>query len=844
MHDPHADFPSPGRADTRLLEHARTGEVEPARQLLEDFLAGATERDFKDRLQAAIDKAETTRRASGPAEAARLLVVLAEQLLELHLEHLAALILGLARRDQRSLSKLASDETNALTRPATEALADLDNATGVLALRWGIQQAANDLLHRSHDYADLAGSRGLAAAASLNLAHLATQMRDYSAARDHALLSLRAAEAADQPASVVRACLTLAQATRPRDGVDDRRRFAERAVQQAVPLRLPGLTASAHIALGLRLTDDGDYIAAERSFQLALDAARRAHSPERQVVALQNLAAVATDTGRNDLAVRRLTAAVDISERAAGRPRLANLLDALARAHHRRGDLQAAGDAAERLLSTAARGSSVGLARARALRGALLLDEGRSAEGLEMLREAQGVLLAEAPGDNEAGLATRNLATAHAQTESMGTIAFDLVDWATTLAEHGQSTTAGRLAVIVAQEGERWHGLAADLAAVATATAPRDERYGSVLALASQLTDVGAGEIAATLLRQVIDALTISAAPSDRALVLDARNDLAVALLDRPRAPDFDEAHGLLRENARRAEESEDRITSARAYSNLTELYRRRDHDGDHERAIEAAVRHVALAEDLDDPDEVAIARLALAHVHLDVDDVEEAARALDSGTLRPGNGANLSLLWADGHIALVRGDVDTSVRLYSDALKLVPAGDETTLYEALARLCIALAAAGNRRRFMRRMQQLVDCAQRLPFNDSMPVDLARPAREWSRRGKAQYAGQTLATCLLVCAAHAARDDGSNGAAPGHDNGRDGDDPNPIQIAALVVAVELLREEADGEDPRRARAALDAEVVGQLGGDRDAAEILSSVIDEALEVYRNHPDRR
>lgn len=841
MTDDHTPAPTQAEMAARLLRHAEDGPSPRNKTSLENVLRAPELGELASSIQRALDVASGHASSGAPWRAIKALVQLAEELFELNLEQLAALVLGRARTYVDPTAPGATGEQLA-------ALADLENATAVLALKLNDLEVAELRLAQASDLARRSDSSSLVAAVTLNQAHLALRRQRADEAWSAAQHSLEAAREAGNTHSEVRAYITLAQLPAGRASLQRQQRaFAERGVELARVLRSPPLTSSVNNALGLLQTAEGDHDAAHKSFRRALTAANRTRNPDRQAVTLQNLAAVSSDLKRFRYAVQYLQRAVEKASAVPGQARVDELMESLARNQNRAGDEEAAIATSETLLARFDTDASTpDYARVLALHGALLADAERTAPALDALDRARSLLVESAPEDPETVRATTNLAFAHLRAGTLSTVVDQMPAWLDALPESERGPAGKKMALMAAEDPKTPELAMTPLLAAALDGQPATDRTMHALTLAAQMTYCERHTLAIELLRKVYDPRR--KAGRDSELTLSVRNDLALSLIRRGEPNDVAEARKLLEANLRSAERRDDRITAHLARVNLTELARRL---GDPSSGLVHARRALELSTDLGDRELIFVDALQIARVHTDLGHPGHAARALARAHKYVGSRAQeADFAETSARNALLDGRPDDAVPLYQEAIRKAPREiPSRDAFETLAGLLEAYAVAGRRRAFNRNLQRLINLAQELPHDAMRVVSFLRLANAWSAQGRPAFAGEMLALAIIIAGVHAssARPTDLIVAVPSHDEtssdeGAELEYMAPLFVAVGAVAATLRDEAIVGESAELTRQGLVDELERHV--DHELVETFVGLVDQAIEIDGSEDDEQ
>lgn len=793
------------RFTERLLELAATGGS--VAELLDSELGeiplseppGGTLKD-------AIERARAAAKAGDSGESVSALAALAEGASEFGLPEVAVVICAEARNLATELGP------NADARD----LANLENVTGLLALHVEHLAAAERAFSAGAALARDSGAVDLLGATLLNLCNVRLIQQQMDEARRFAVESLAAYSEAEDREGQAKLLLTLASIALDQGDLAGAEGTLEDASGVISKLRNPGLTASRHALLGQCLVTRGNLSEAEREFQKALAAARRSGDLLKEASALQSLAAVAHDRGLPTLAHRRLISATNFAASHNLTGHLRVLLGSLARAEHHAGNAVATLRYANQALELA-QGSGLGLVEAKALFGAALVDNDRPEEALEALRgglpsSIDGVQASEIPTE-ELGQTLHNLVVAHRQMGTIDEVEPEVRNFLRRLPQRFQADLLELIAIGLHSSGlnpER----ATELLVESVGLRPRGERAWACLVSAAQL-DGGTGATAQRLLEI---ALASADAEGQEYLVVQARNDLALAVAATGAA---DRAISLLETNAAAAESINDRVSMQLAAHNLAETYRQVDRAEDAERA---ARQSVDLAQQLGDSHALAGAYVQLGLVLSDAEEFEEARLSLEAAheTAPEDRSVVASALSGLAGIALGEGRLDDAVKLYRRSLS-IDRDEAVHTLERLLGLCEALAAVGNRRSFNVRLQQVVDLVQKEPLGERLFFGLPRSARRWADQGRLRFAGEVLAVVVLMGALDWSRNEGAT---------EEVDVESHLILGMAAIAHELVRQASRGMKSETTRRAIESELARHL--DTETLAVLMDLLEIAV----------
>jgi tetratricopeptide (TPR) repeat protein len=793
------------RLTERLLESAATGGS--VAELLDSELGEVPlSEPLGGTLKDAIERARAAAKAGDSGESVSALAALAEGAIAAGLPVVAAVVCAEARNLATELGPKAD---------ATD-LANLENVTGLLALHTEHLAAAERAFSTGAALARDSGAVDLLGATLLNLCNVRLMQQQMDEARRFALESLAAFSEAEDSEGQAKLLLTLASIALDQGDLARAEGTLEDASGLISKLRNPGLTASLHALLGQSLVTRGNLSEAEREFQKALAAARRSGDLHKEASALQSLAAVAHDRGLLTLAHRRLIAATNFaaSHNLTGHVRV--LLGSLARAEHHAGNAAATLRYAKQAVELA-EAAGLGLVEAKALLGAALVDNDRPEEALGVLREAlpasiDGVQASEMQME-ELGRTLHNLVVAH---RLMGTIEEaepEVRKFLRLLPQRLQAELLELIAIWLHSTGLNTQH-ATDLLVESVGLRPRGERAWACLVSAAQLN----GGTGATAQRLLEIALASADAEGQEHLVVQARNDLALAVAATGSA---DRAISLLETNAAAAESINDRVSMQLAAQNLAETYRRVDRTED---AQGAARQSVDLAQQLGDPHALAGAYVQLGLVLSDAEEFEEARLSFEAAQEAAPEDRSVvaSALSGLAGIALGEGRFDDAVKLYRRSLSIDRDGAVHTL-ERLLGLCEALAAIGNRRSFNVRLQQAVDLVQKEPLGERVYLGLPRSARRWADQGRLRFAGEVLAVVALLGALDWSKNEGATEELDGESH---------LILGLAAIAYELVRQASMGMKSGTTRRAIESELARHL--DTEVLTVLMDLLEIAV----------
>lgn len=719
----------------------------------------------------------------------------AQSLLRGDILELAALLCGLAANYSSQLEGAGQD-----VEPIDAA--HLRNTTGLLAFHVGRLDVAEGLFMDARNLAAHANDPGMGARALLNLCNVARLRNDYATARSFAVEAERLYGDAGDLHGQYQLGLTLTTMAIDDDNFDE---AAERlaTLSNITKLRQADLTGSYHYARARVLAHERRWEDAERAMQASLRAARRAHHSDHEVATMQSLAALAAESGRTDLARTRTRAAVDLARKRHFVHRLTNLLPSYISGELKAGNIEGALAAGHEYLALAAE-SGYDAVNAHFLVGSAELENGNAVAALERLETARE-LLAALPGDISRDLEAdifHNTVLAVERLGAVGEQAEPLARWARDLA--GSARALEHLGFALARE-QRWED-ATRVLLEAFALHPVSERAWAGLVASHQLEGRNNPGPRTALLRSAVG---VAEEQGQHTVAIRIRNDLALARID---AGDLDEALTLLIVNLNAAIDAGDRVMQQQALYNVAETRRRLD---DLEGARRDAYGALDLAETLEDVEHVASSLVQVAQILGEQDQHQQAEPLYERAreTAPAGSAVYAAALSGLAGLALA-DDPAAAARLYTESLELRDFGTVNYL-ENLVLLNQALAATGERRTYLRRLQQIVDESLNTPLNLTMAMGMAHAAAAWSAAGKPKYAGETLAITLLIWAREIREENG----------GLD-DEDSAFYTGLSAVAYELHREADEGEPAEETRAAIEKELLGHDLADDVVAALL------------------
>lgn len=803
----------PQRED-QLLELAQHGREDVA-EILRGLAEGPGEPEEMRRwLRNELELAREAVQGGDSANSVGRLAAAAEALLWWDLPPLAGVVCGLAVNYDAQLVA-NGHAVDSLDR------ANLRNVTGLLAFMLGRFDTAQRLFTDARRLAADAQDPGMQASAVLNLCNIARMRNDKPAARELANTALRLYDAAGDTRGRLKLQLTITDMAIEDHDLAAVAEWLE-TLGDITRLADSDLTASYHHARGRYLALERRWEEAERAMQASLRAARRAYHSDHELSTLQSLAALAAEAGKPVLARRRTRAAVSAARSRRLPNRLAQLLPSYISGELNAGNVAAARVAADELLELS-RGSRTNVAGAYFLLGSVQLAQGETEAALEHLETARTELVMEnqafepdyelaANIFHNAVIAYDRLGTVVEHADELALNARDLLDSADALKHLG----------LALARNKQWED-ATRLLLESFTLQPPEERAWWGLVTAAQLEGYESAGARTALLR---GAVGVAEEHGQKTVAMRARNGLALARIDDNA---LIEGLELLNENLHAAVAADDSIMRQQALYNLAETRRRLD---DLDGAYRDAEVALELAETLQDDDLIACSCVQMGQVLTEQEHFDRARALYDraaeaTATHDPVHASAVSGL---AGIALAEDDPDTAVALYTECLRL-DSRSPAQRHETLIYLSEALAAQGSRRRYVRRLQQVIDSAKGIPFATHMATGMARIARRWSVAGKPKYAGEVLAASILIWGMETERQEGTV----------DGDEMSPFVIALSASAGELFREEEAGEHSDLTKAALQAELRRHLKSAR-ATKQLMRFVDSALEAFTEGGD--
>ena len=618
----------------------------------------------------------------------------------------------------------------------------LSNLAGLLAFGFLQYDAANQMFLEAIAYAE-SGDRRPIPDIQLNLVNVARFQGRDDIATDLSLEAFAEVERREDIVGQLQLLFTLGNiAFDNNDNVG-----AATWLAKAEPLigkaHRSGLTAGYHHLRALLSSRDGDFAAAETAWKLSLAAARRTRDHDKQVAALQNLAAVAADAGNHKLALRRTRTAVETAADFHLVSRLTALLPALVRSEATHGNTARALQAAERLLEIA-ESTNNELGEAHALYGATLVDNNHLDQGIAELNTAWEHLAREqTPHAIQAQPhVIHNLIWGN---KLAGTLADT---WQTIALRTQQLPNPLRadalqdLGLEMLDEPGISQQTVGDVLIDSLKQRPPAERAWLALTLAAQADRDYAPE---PVIRVLNLALTTATRRKQGSTVRHIRNDLALALTQ---AHNFKRARTLLNANLNEALDDEDLRTQQLAYYNLAEMSRR---TRDPEAAKTYVIKALEVATEAGDTDAIADSHLKYGMCLSDLNELDEAAKHLNIVlvTTEPGTEPHTGAIHSLAGIALGTGDPTAAAELYRQAVASETRRSLQRL-EALLGWAEALAASANRRTYNRMLQQLVDAFDDVPYAGELAIRMTHIARQWARNSKYKFAGEILALALLI----------------------------------------------------------------------------------------------
>ncbi|GAB3917845.1 hypothetical protein GCM10011575_42000 [Microlunatus endophyticus] len=721
---------------------------------------------LRDRVSAA----RKALRLGDSVESVGLVVSLAEWMRTSGFPEFACLLCGLAVNMRNELG----DEVD------PDSAAYLSNAAGLLAFGFTRLDVADNQFLMALNYAEESEDRGPVPDILLNLVNVARYQDRDDDARLLALQALQEVERREDLVGQLQFLFTLGNLAIDHDDIEDATEWLAKAEPLVSKASTPHMTAGYHHLRALIASREGDFDTAEAAWKLSLAAARRSHDQDKQVAALQNLAAVASDAGKQKLALRRIRQAADAAAQFHLVSRLTHLLPALVRAEANNGDKARALHAAQRLLEIA-EATQTDLGQAHALFGATLIDNGQATEGLAELETAWSY-------------------TADDQTSEAAELLPHLVHnmiWgsqqAGTLAETWQQIVLHTSEVPLPARSElledlgllllETSGVAEEEATTVLMSSleqrPAAARAWAALTAAAQIYTPRSPTTVARLLEY---ALAIATRRKQNSTVRHIRNDLSVALLE---LGDQARARKLLDRNIADSLTDDDLRTRQLAYFNLAEMARRSD---DRSAALEYAELSLDIAVQAADVEATADAQLQTGMCLSDLQRYDEARILLEKvvATTDPGSDPHLGARRSIAGIELTTGDPETAVTLYARAARNERPNTIQNL-EAHLGWAEALAAAGNRRGYNRMLQRLIDAFDTVPYSADLATRFTHVARRWARANKNKFAGEVLAQTLLIAATPSQ---------VAFDEGHDSDEDPVAHRALLAVATELYYQQA------------------------------------------------
>lgn len=621
--------------------------------------------------------------------------------------------------------------------------ADLANLTGALAFDFHDHETATVQYGRALELVRRTGNRTGEASFLLNLSNLARTRGDATEAKSLAIQALTIAESLDDEYRQLQLIFTLGYLAYEGGDLDAAQQWLVRAEPLARRVRQPGLTSGYHHLSALIATGRHDYDMAQESWKRALAAARRAGDRDKEVAALQNLAAVAGDSENHALALRRTRKAADVAARYQLLSRVTSLLPALVRAEANYGSKGRALEASRRLVEISI-AMNTGIGEARALFGATLVDNGRLEEGIAELESAWQLLNGDQSPEAHAARphVFHNLIVGHADARTLPQAWPQLTERAEQLERALAPEAMQDLGLQMLAQHDINESDAADVLLRSVKRRPPAERAWTAATLAAQATEEGANHAAVQLLNL---ALATATRRKQETTLRHIRNDLALALT---RTHDYTRARKLLNTNLANADADDDSRTQWLALYNLAELSRRTD---EREDAEQYARQALAVAIDTNDADSIHDSQLQHGMTLSDLGRYEEATTEL-TAVLRSADpktaeyaGAAHSL----ANIELANDDLGNALRHYRTAVDHEARGTVQAL-ESLLGYAEALAAAGQRRNFNRVFQRAVDAFDNVPYTSDLAIRLTQIARRWARANKLKFAGEVLAATLII----------------------------------------------------------------------------------------------
>jgi tetratricopeptide (TPR) repeat protein len=698
----------------------------------------------------------------------------------------------------------------------------LSNVAGLLAFGFLHYDTANQMFLTAIEYAE-SGDRRPVPDIQLNLVNVARYQGRDDDATALALEALAEVVRREDIEGQLQLLFTLGNIAFDHDdntGAATWLSTAEPLIGQA---RTPNLTAGYHHLRALLSSREGDFAAAEAAWKLSLAAARRARDHDKQVAALQNLAAVAADAGNHKLALRRTRIAVETAADFHLLSRLTALLPALIRSEANYGDTARALRAAERLLEVA-QSTNNELGEAHALYGATLVDNNLLDQGIAELNLGWDHLAQEqtAHASEAQPHVLHNLIWGNKLAGTLAETWPAIAERVRQLPETLRGDALQDLGLEMLEEPTISHQAAGDVLVESLKQRPPAERAWSALTLAAQADRAHAPQ---PVIRVLDLALTTAKRRKQATTIRHIRNDLALALTE---TDQFKRARALLAANLAEAREDEDLRTQQLAYYNLAEMSRR---TSDPEAAETYAIKALDVATQASDNDAIADCRLKYGMCLSDLNRFEEATAQLNTvlNATEPGTDPHTSAIHSLAGVALGAGDPTTAADLYRQAVAAEPARSIQRL-EALLGWAEALAACGDRRTYNRMLQQVVDAFDEVLYTSELAIRMTRIARRWARNGKYKFAGEILALALLITATPAQEQ---------HRENYGGSEESVSYDVLVAIAAELHYETAVEPlgDPARVLAGIETEFRRHMKA--RPAKSITNTVRQAVELLES-----
>jgi len=618
----------------------------------------------------------------------------------------------------------------------------LSNVAGLLAFGFLHYDTANQMFLEAIAYAE-SGDRRPIPDIQLNLVNVARLQGRDDIAIDLSLEALAEVERREDIVGQLQLLFTLGNIAFDKNDNVGAATWLARAEPLIGKAHSSNLTAGYHHLRALLSTRDGDFAEAEAAWKLSLAAARRTRDHDKQVAALQNLAAVASDAGNHKLALRRTRTAVETAADFHLLSRLTALLPALVRSEATHGDTARALQAAERLLEIA-ESTNNELGEAHALYGATLVDNNHLDQGIAELNTAWEHLAREqTPHAIQAQPhVIHNLIWGNKLAGTLADTWHTIALRTQQLPDSLRADALQDLGLEMLEEPKISQQTAGDVLIDSLKQRPPAERAWSALTLSAQADrDHGPQPV----IRVLNLALTTATRRKQGTTVRHIRNDLALALTQ---ARNFRRARTLLDANLNEAFKDEDLRTQQLAYYNLAEMSRR---TRDPEAAETYAIKALEVATEAGDTDAIADSHLKYGMCLSDLNKFDEATEQLNIvlTTTEPGTDTHTGAIHSLAGLTLGTGDPAAAAELYRQAVAAEPSRSIQRL-EALLGLAEALAASANRRAYNRMLQQLVDAFDDVPYTGELAIRMTRIARRWASNYRYKFAGEVLALALLI----------------------------------------------------------------------------------------------